>query len=163
DDPPAERVDEGHVHGRQAPDATHVHAEIEAVGIGRFDEGAQRCGVGGTADQLEKLLVFEAVHDTEETLARSPRRTGFPALGGRSAERSVGVGRVAKVSLTVASGSRSQPSSRTRRKRMFRSARTTGESVNGSAPAARKNSSSVMLERMCGKSTAHTSWSGTPR
>jgi hypothetical protein len=40
---------------------------------------------------------------------------------------------------------------------MFRSARTIGEGVNGSAPAARKNSSSVMPERIRGKSTAHTS------
>src|SRR5262245_1022207 len=33
DDPPAKRVDEGHVHRRQATDTAHVHAEIEAVGI----------------------------------------------------------------------------------------------------------------------------------
>src|SRR5919197_3923213 len=45
---------------------------------------------------------------------------------------------------------------------MFSSPRTTGEGVSVSAPAARKNSSSVMPERNRGKSTAHTSWSGTP-
>src|SRR5262245_12161785 len=45
---------------------------------------------------------------------------------------------------------------------MLRSARTTGDGLNGRVPAARKNSSSVMPERIRGKSTAHTSWSGTP-
>ena len=56
----------------------------------------------------------------------------------------------------------SQPRSRPTKRRMLRSARTTSEGLNGRPPAARKNSSSVMPERIRAKSTAHTSWSGTP-
>src|SRR5262249_39065316 len=80
----------------------------------------------------------------------------------RDFERSVLVRRVAKVSLTFASGSRSQARSRPTKKRTLRSARTTGEGVNGIEPAARRNSSSVMSERIRGKSTAHTSCNGMP-
>jgi hypothetical protein len=82
DDQLAERVDEGHVHGRQGANAPHVNAEIEAVGISRFDEGAQGCGVGSSVDHLEKLLVLEAIHDAEESLARAGRRKGSRAIGG---------------------------------------------------------------------------------
>jgi hypothetical protein len=83
DDQLAERVDEGHVQRRQAADAAHVHGEIEAVGTRRFDEGAQRGGVGGTVGQLEELLVLEAVHHSEGALARAGRQQGLRAIGGR--------------------------------------------------------------------------------
>src|SRR5262245_3081304 len=88
-DPLAERVDEAHVHGRQAADALHVHAEIEAVGGSRLDEGAQRCSVRGTVPQLEELLVFEAIHDSKGPLARArlgqgPRKIGGRQTGGES-------------------------------------------------------------------------------
>jgi ubiquinone/menaquinone biosynthesis C-methylase UbiE len=49
----------------------------------RFDKGAQRCGMGGTVDQLEELLVLEAVYDAEKsvspTLSRSASQVSrFP-------------------------------------------------------------------------------------
>src|SRR5262244_3511151 len=74
DDQLAERVDQGHVEGRQAPNVAHVNAEVEAIGIGLFHEGAQRRGVGRTVAQLEKLLVLEAVYDSEMSLACAGRR-----------------------------------------------------------------------------------------
>jgi len=77
----AERVDQGHVDGREATDAAHINSEIEAVPISRFDKGAQRCGVGGTVDQLEELLVLEAVYDAEKSFARAHWRKGLRAIG----------------------------------------------------------------------------------
>src|SRR5271167_1434740 len=97
----AKRVDQGHVDRREATDAAHVDAKIEAVPVCRFDKGAQRCGVGGTVDQLKKLLVLEAVYDAEKSFART--------AGARDLERSAVVMRVTKVSHAVAAGSRSQP------------------------------------------------------
>src|SRR5271169_1696403 len=81
----AKRVDQGHVDRREATDAAHVDAKIEAVPVCRFDKGAQRCGVGGTVDQLKKLLVLEAVYDAEKSFARTRwcKRPG--AIGGRHA------------------------------------------------------------------------------
>jgi hypothetical protein len=82
DDQLPERADQGHVDRREATDAAHVNAEIEAVPICRFDKGTQRCAVGGTVDQLEELLVFEAVYDTEKSFARARWRKGPGAIGG---------------------------------------------------------------------------------
>jgi hypothetical protein len=48
----------------------------------RFDEGAQRRGVGGTVDHFEELLVSEAVHDAETPLARARRRKGLREIRG---------------------------------------------------------------------------------
>jgi len=39
-------VNQGHVDRREAANVAHVDAEIEAVGICRFNEGAQRRGLG---------------------------------------------------------------------------------------------------------------------
>ena len=77
----AERVDQGHVDGREATDAAHINSEIEAVPISRFDKGAQRWGVGGTVDQLEELLVLEALYDAEKSFARARWRKGLRAIG----------------------------------------------------------------------------------
>src|SRR5262249_44981995 len=58
-------------------------AEIESVSMCRLDEGAQRGGVSGPVDQLEKLLVFEPVHHSEGALAGARWRTGFREIGAR--------------------------------------------------------------------------------
>ena len=79
----ADGVDQSHVDRRKATDAAHVDAEIEAVRMGCFDESAQRPGVGGAIDQLQELLVFEAIHDAEHPLARARRCQGLRAIGGR--------------------------------------------------------------------------------
>ena len=82
DDQLTEWVDQGHVDRREATDAAHVNAEIKAVRVRGFDEGAQRCGVGGTIYQLKELLVLEAVYDAEKSLARARWRKGPGAIGG---------------------------------------------------------------------------------
>src|SRR4030095_15441284 len=82
DDPRAERVDEGHVDGRQAADRAHVHPEIKAIGRSPFDERAHRRGVGGPIPDLEQLLVLEPVNHPERALAPPRRREGSRPIGG---------------------------------------------------------------------------------
>src|SRR5262245_55791563 len=82
DDELAEWVDESHVYRRPSGDVPHVNADVEAVGSSRFDEGAQRCGMDDTVDQLEKLFVLEAVHDSEGPFARARWHKGLREISG---------------------------------------------------------------------------------
>src|SRR5829696_6845613 len=77
DNEPAEWIDKSHVKPRQAAGAAHVNPEIEAVGISRVDQGAQRRGVRGAVDYLAKLFVLEAVHGPEKSYARTCWRKRF--------------------------------------------------------------------------------------
>jgi len=71
DDQFPKRIDECHVEGREPAYAADINAEIEPVGSRRLDQGAQRRSVSGPIDQLDELLVFEAIDDAEKAIARA--------------------------------------------------------------------------------------------
>ena len=66
DDQFAEGVDQGHIERRKATYTADIDSEIETVTVRGLDQGAQRRSVGCPIDQLNELLVFEAVDDREE-------------------------------------------------------------------------------------------------
>jgi len=82
DDQLPEGVNQGHVDRREAADAAHINAKIEAVRICSFHKGAQRCGMRSPVDQLKELLILEAVDDAEESLACARQREGPGAIVG---------------------------------------------------------------------------------
>src|SRR5882757_6493629 len=71
DDQSPKRVDQSHVEWREAAYAADIDPEIEPVSRRCLDQGAQRRGVGCPIDQLDELLVFEAVDDAEKPISRA--------------------------------------------------------------------------------------------
>jgi hypothetical protein len=65
------RVNQCHVERREAAYAADIDPEIEPVGSRCLDQGAQRRSVGCPIDQLDELLVFEAVDDAEKPISRA--------------------------------------------------------------------------------------------
>src|SRR5580704_10673776 len=89
----AERVDQGDVNRREAPDARHIDTEIEAIGIRRFDEGAQRPGMGVRVIS-SRSCSFSKRYTTRKSPSRVPANT-------MDFERSSAVGRVEKLSARL--------------------------------------------------------------
>jgi len=71
DDHFPKRIDQSHVERREAAYAADVNPKIETVASRRLDQGAQRRSVDCSIDQLDELLVFEAVHNAEKPILRS--------------------------------------------------------------------------------------------
>jgi hypothetical protein len=69
DDQFPNRVDQCHVERREAAHAADIDASIEPVASRCLDQGGQRRSVGCSIDQLEELLVFEAVDYAEEPIS----------------------------------------------------------------------------------------------
>ena len=69
DDQFPKRVDQCHVEWCEAAYAADIDREVEPVGSSGLDQGAQRRSVGCPIDQLDELLVFEAVDDAEKPIS----------------------------------------------------------------------------------------------
>ena len=66
-------MDHRHVEGSEAAYAADIYGEIEPIGTGLLDQGAQRRSMRSPIDQLDELLVFEAVDDAEKAVRRACR------------------------------------------------------------------------------------------
>jgi hypothetical protein len=138
----------GAMRDTQATDAAHVNSEWKRY---PFAVSTRALSAAAWAVRLisSGTCSFSKRYTTRKSLSRARWRKEPGAIGGCHA-RCQGF-------QAVAAGSRSQPSSRPTKRRMFRSARTTGEGMSRHELAVRKNSSRVTPERVRGRSMAHTS------
>ena len=71
DDQFPKRVDQRHVERREQAYAADIDREVEPVRGRCLDQSTQRRGVDGPIDQLDELLVFQAVYNTEKPISRA--------------------------------------------------------------------------------------------
>jgi hypothetical protein len=110
--------------------------------------------VNRAINELIELLVVEAVDDAKKSVGHSRRRERTCTVSS--------VRRCAKLSEVESGMVRSQPNTPPTKKRRDNSARTLGGGRRTRSPVRRRNSASVIPPRVRGKSTTHTSCSGTP-